>query len=117
MGTVCQGTIATGMISEGGDHATSRAPEACYCLLGGSGWVLISRGGHALPANTDHIHVVFRVFSAFGLMHQNVVGDGGGMRMLFETCEKCRQQSMQTCSEEPFSRAFQGCPTGPGGGG
>ena len=30
----------------------------------------------------------FRLFSTFGLMHQNVVTLGGGMCMLFEICEK-----------------------------
>ena len=33
--------------------------------------------GHPFPANTERFHIFFRVFSTFGLMHQNVVTLGG----------------------------------------
>ena len=45
-GLICQGTISTGKISEGGNFATSSNPEACCCFLVGSGWFLLFPGGH-----------------------------------------------------------------------
>ena len=40
-GEVCQGTISMGIISEGENFGTSRNPEACWCFMVGSGWILL----------------------------------------------------------------------------
>ena len=44
-GQVCQGTISTGIISEGDKLATHRNPEACCYFLVGSGWLVLFPGG------------------------------------------------------------------------
>ena len=42
----CQGTISTGIISEGENFATPRTQEACCYFVVGSGWFLLFPGGH-----------------------------------------------------------------------
>ena len=60
-GQGCQGTIPTGIISEGENFATSRSPEACCYFLVGSGWFLSFPGGHfqnlrqhGIPMHSSH---------------------------------------------------------------
>ena len=44
--------------------------------------------GTSVPCQHGAFSHFFRLFSTFGLMHQNVVTLGGGLCMLFEICEK-----------------------------